>query len=185
MAKEDLRVRKTYEALETAFVSLLGEKGFDKISVRELCERAKIRTATFYTHFSDKYDYLFALLKRIGGEYLERVSPCFERPLEEGVSSFVAESFDLIEGEAGLFSLIFSDPSLSYFIPSFAGEACHDLSLYLNKSTGEAKKAELLSECFVGAMARLSQWWIKNRNGLDREKAIDGLSHSLIEAVSR
>ena len=179
-----MRVRKTYEALETAFVSLLGEKGFDKISVRELCGRARIRTATFYTHFSDKYDFLFVVLKRIGGEYLERVSPCFEKPLEEGIRRFVGESFTLIEENEGLFSLIFSDPSLSYFIPSFADEACHDLSRYLFKFTGEKKRAELLSELFVGGMARISQWWAKNKGGVDREKAIDDVSSSLLAMVS-
>lgn len=58
--KEDLRVRKTKKALFDAFMKLLNEKPFDEITVNELCERAGIRRATFYKHYSDKFDFLTA-----------------------------------------------------------------------------------------------------------------------------
>ena len=55
---EDLRVRKTKKALNDAFVSLLREKGFDQLTVNELCDKAGIRRATFYKHFADKFAFL-------------------------------------------------------------------------------------------------------------------------------
>lgn len=58
--KEDLRVRKTKRALFDAFMRLVGEKTIDEITVNELCEAADIRRATFYKHYSDKYDFLTA-----------------------------------------------------------------------------------------------------------------------------
>lgn len=58
--KEDLRVRKTKKALFTAFVELLNQKTIDEITVNELCEAAGIRRATFYKHYTDKYDFLTA-----------------------------------------------------------------------------------------------------------------------------
>lgn len=58
--KEDLRVRKTKRALFEAFTRLVGEKTIDEITVNELCEAADIRRATFYKHYSDKYDFLTA-----------------------------------------------------------------------------------------------------------------------------
>ncbi len=59
-AKEDLRVRKTKRALFDAFMRLVGEKTIDEITVNELCDAADIRRATFYKHYSDKYDFLTA-----------------------------------------------------------------------------------------------------------------------------
>ncbi len=56
--KEDLRVRKTKRALSDAFIALLKEKHFEEITVNELCERAKIRRATFYKHYTDKLNFL-------------------------------------------------------------------------------------------------------------------------------
>ncbi len=58
--KEDLRVRRTKKALFEAFVALVNERTIDDITINELCDRAGIRRATFYKHYSDKYDFLTA-----------------------------------------------------------------------------------------------------------------------------
>ncbi len=55
--KLDLRIQKTYLALENAFIKLLEEKPFESITTNELCDAAMIRRTTFYKHFEDKYDY--------------------------------------------------------------------------------------------------------------------------------
>ncbi len=58
--KEDLRVRRTKKALFDAFMQLLSEKSFDAITINELCEAAGVRRATFYKHYTDKFDFLTA-----------------------------------------------------------------------------------------------------------------------------
>ena len=58
--KEDLRVRKTKKALFDAFLELLRAKPFDEITVNELCDTAGVRRATFYKHYSDKFEFLTA-----------------------------------------------------------------------------------------------------------------------------
>jgi|GEM_PF-266456 len=47
----DRRVAKTKNALRVAFIELLGEKDFDKITVQELTERANVTRRTFYLHY--------------------------------------------------------------------------------------------------------------------------------------
>lgn len=56
--KEDLRVKKTKKALSTAFINLLKEKHFEDITINELCDKAEIRRATFYKHYTDKLHFL-------------------------------------------------------------------------------------------------------------------------------
>lgn len=58
-----------------AFVELLQETDFDKITVRTLCQRADIARSTFYMHFSDIYeviqtleDGLIAAFKKVDAE---------------------------------------------------------------------------------------------------------------------
>ena len=59
-AKEDLRVRRTKQSLFTSFIDLVRQKPIDEITVNELCDVAGIRRATFYKHYTDKYDFITA-----------------------------------------------------------------------------------------------------------------------------
>lgn len=54
--QKDLRVLKTEKAIRSAFISLLDEKSFEKISVTDILKVALINRKTFYSHYTDKYD---------------------------------------------------------------------------------------------------------------------------------
>ena len=55
---EDLRIKRTQRAIKDAFYSLVEEKGFEHITVKDITERAMISRNTFYLHYEDKYDLL-------------------------------------------------------------------------------------------------------------------------------
>lgn len=63
---EDLRVIKTRQAIRSAFISLMNEKGFAHITVQDILERALINRKTFYKYYRDKYD----LAETLGREFL-------------------------------------------------------------------------------------------------------------------
>ena len=50
----DRRQRKTKDAIFRAFISLLSEKHFNKITVDEIIQLADVGRATFYAHFETK-----------------------------------------------------------------------------------------------------------------------------------
>ncbi len=52
--KPDRRVERTKQALRTALVELILEKGYEAISVQDMVERANIGRSTFYMHYSAK-----------------------------------------------------------------------------------------------------------------------------------
>jgi len=54
----DRRVRKTREALYSAFVALIAERGYDGFSIQDLIEAADVGRTTFYAHFKAKEDLL-------------------------------------------------------------------------------------------------------------------------------
>ena len=62
MNENDLRVRKTEEAIRSAFVSLVAEEGFDAVTVQQILERARVNRSTFYRHYADKYALAGALI---------------------------------------------------------------------------------------------------------------------------
>ena len=55
---EDLRVRRTRQSLQNAFIELTIEKNFSSVTIADITERAMVNRATFYRHFQDKYDLL-------------------------------------------------------------------------------------------------------------------------------
>jgi AcrR family transcriptional regulator len=54
----DRRARRTQRALRDAFVSLVLERGYDKVTIEDITERADVARATFYAHFMHKEDLL-------------------------------------------------------------------------------------------------------------------------------
>jgi AcrR family transcriptional regulator len=56
----DRRVRRTRELLRNAFLSLLAEKGYDRMTVQDILDRADVGRSTFYAHYRDKEDLLLA-----------------------------------------------------------------------------------------------------------------------------
>lgn len=54
----DRRVRRTRRMLQEALVSLVEERGYDRLTVQDVLDRADVGRSTFYAHFRDK-DALF------------------------------------------------------------------------------------------------------------------------------
>ena len=68
MNENDLRVVKTRENIENAFVELLKTKPLDKVTVVELARAARIHKSTFYLHYLDIPDlYTKTLQKTLRG----------------------------------------------------------------------------------------------------------------------
>lgn len=54
----DRRIQKTQTLLRAALASLIREKDYDSIAVKEILDRANVGRSTFYMHFRDKDDLL-------------------------------------------------------------------------------------------------------------------------------
>jgi AcrR family transcriptional regulator len=56
----DRRVRRTRELLRSALLSLILEKGYERVTVRDIIDRADVGRSTFYAHFTGKDDLFLA-----------------------------------------------------------------------------------------------------------------------------
>lgn len=70
----DLRVKKTRRAIRSAFYELIKEKPLEKITVREIAERAEINKTTFYAHYETVYDLVDQLQQEAVAEILQKMS---------------------------------------------------------------------------------------------------------------
>ena len=108
--KADRRTAKTQKAIINAFASLLAEKELNKITVREISDRADINRATFYKHYLDVYDLYERVEKDILIEWSSLILQLEELEAEEFFKCLVS----YISGNRDIFKMVFSPnpPSL-------------------------------------------------------------------------
>ena len=61
----DRRARRSRQRLHEALVALTLERGWDRVTVQAVCERARVGRSTFYEHFADKEDALVGGLEHV------------------------------------------------------------------------------------------------------------------------
>lgn len=57
---EDRRVRRTRRILHEALITLILSKGYERITVQDILDRADVGRSTFYAHYRDKDDLLLS-----------------------------------------------------------------------------------------------------------------------------
>lgn len=72
--KEDLRTKKTKNAIRTVFRDMLSEMNYDEIKIKELTERAEISRRTFYMHYSALDELLNELIDEIADNYTRKTN---------------------------------------------------------------------------------------------------------------
>ena len=111
--KIDRRVRKTKRQLREALTTLLLEKKFSDITVREISELADVNRGTFYTHYRDTTD----LLHQLESSFLNRlreISVTVKRQdWERATYAYLEEVFTLCRDNADIYRALVcngSDP---------------------------------------------------------------------------
>ena len=75
MRGEDLRVIKTKSSIRNALFELMSEKELAKITISEICVRAKINRKTFYSHYRAPGD----VIEELENEVLDEFSAILRR----------------------------------------------------------------------------------------------------------
>lgn len=63
--KQDRRIERTRQLLSKALMELIIERGYEGITIQDITDRANVSRTTFYLHFKDKDELLFASMQQI------------------------------------------------------------------------------------------------------------------------
>lgn len=156
----DLRTEKVYDALTRAFTELLKEKDFNGVTVSELCDRARVRRATFYKHFSDKYDFLQYLLGRMRDEIIveARDKADFDDP-EAYLHAFVDSGLDFVDKNRDLLLSLRNSGMVRQML-----ETLTEKSL-LSDNSPFPFEDEIKVQFMIGGLNQCAEWWLGNARG--------------------
>ena len=94
--RRDRRVERTQALLRDALVSLIQEKPYDSIAVKEILDRANVGRSTFYMHFRDKDDLLVLGIHDLIGSVHRRRAHTSQKA-SDGIIWFSLPIFEYIE----------------------------------------------------------------------------------------
>lgn len=103
----DIRIKKTQRSIINAFIELRSYKPLERITVKELCDKAEINKSTFYTYFHDLYDLSDQLERDVIQQVMDNLSHpeyVVERPKE-----FARELFCIFKSQSAKIDTLFSD----------------------------------------------------------------------------
>lgn len=74
----DTRVQFTKAALQQSLLRILRNKPIDKVTIKELCDEAKLNRGTFYLHYTTPNDVLMEIEQQFISENMSFFSPYFQ-----------------------------------------------------------------------------------------------------------
>ena len=152
---ENQRVRLTKRLLREALISLLQTKSIDRVSVKELCEKAGLNRSTFYLHYPDPY----ALLKEIEDEVIRQTQTHLAFVNADlSTKQFIAAFLQFIRGNDALFRTLLCQPSREAFQRRFVTESLLSVQQGIVFDTEEPRRKYVYAFLLNGSLSIIRAW---------------------------
>lgn len=161
--KKDLRIVKTEAALCDAFITLLSRKPFESITVQELCDAARIRRATFYTHFADIYDFFAFFVRRYQQEFVEQSMHIQSRNF---FGQMYRQTIGFLEAQQPLLRSVAKSAAFPALLDILSDTIYrHVLSHLEETSQGSEQdiRLETVAQFYAGGLVRTLRYWVDHK----------------------
>ncbi|MDB4973523.1 MAG: Transcriptional regulator [Myxococcaceae bacterium] len=179
----DRRVARTQRLLREALLSLILEKGWDEVSVQDVCERADVGRSTFYVHFGDKEELLLSGFDFFQRDLLQQVAAAGAKPL-----AFVRPLVEHVRDHHKLFRALVGKRSGQVVQKRFLAVLVNLLDSDLGESVPSGLRRTAAVRYAAGALSESLIWWLDSKARLDTEEITDvlqQLTSGLLAAAKR
>src|SRR5262245_57951028 len=181
---KDRRIQRTLGLLREALASLIHQKSYDAISIKEILDRANVGRSTFYVHFGDKDDLLRSCIRDM---FRSVQSACLPSPAKphEGVVRFSLPVFEHIHqhrraGNAPIGTrgrAILHEHLKKELVGLIADDVERDLQGWRRKTA--QMSTDFLAEYVAATFVLVLNWWLESRS-LVSPKEADDLFRALV-----
>jgi AcrR family transcriptional regulator len=138
MSTIDRRKLKSQKAIQSTFLEMLIEIGFDDITVKDIAEKADLGRKTFYLHYVDKYD----LLDHIVDCHLKELEEICEYKQNVDFYKGSVTWFEYFETHKNFFASLFKSTSTFSFRKKLLKFIMNDIEKRLDASSTENKQID-------------------------------------------
>jgi AcrR family transcriptional regulator len=162
--KVDPRVKRTRRLLRDALVSLMLEKDFASITIREITERAEVAYITFFRHFESLDQLLMEILDDGLGELQAHIETLAKQSETSALETEGRLIFEYIEQKADLFRILFKSQSVT----RVRKKVVRNIAAIFQKSclplarSGNPMATAILSNHIATSLLALIEWWLDN-----------------------
>lgn len=163
MAEQDRRIRRTRRILNEALIALVLEKGYERITVQDILDRADVGRSTFYAHYRDKEALLLANFDDMREELrrdLDAIVPGTPSPIPR---SPVGAMFEHAHRNRRVYQALCGRQGGSVVHRHLHGLLADLLRAQLRPqldATGSHLPVEIVAEFYTSAALGLLTWWI-------------------------
>jgi AcrR family transcriptional regulator len=156
--KDNQRTRLSKRMFRNALLELLEEKGgIEKISVRELCEKAQLNRSTFYAHYAEPREVLAEAEEDILNEtagHIKKIGAQKKGGGKEYVSSFLR----YIRENDRVFRVLLVTAADPAFKNRFVQLSLLSLFEHMQLTTDNEKQQYIYSYLLSGSFGVITQW---------------------------
>lgn len=155
--KNDIRSRYTRETIMKVFIELIKQKPVEKITVKEVCEKAQINRSTFYKYFLDCYD----VKEQLENSALDKFDEILKKMSdgEKDPERLVLSMLYFLMENPDMTSFAGRKEQRQDFLSRFVGRAYQQLDRWLDKEDIDpAMKMQAMAYIVQGSVGVIAQW---------------------------
>ena len=162
--KVDPRVRRTRRMLRDALVSLILEKDYASISIKEITARAEVAYITFFRHFESLDQLLMEVLDEGLAELRSHIETLAKQSEPSALEVEGRLIFEYIKQKADLFRILLKSQSVT----RVRKKVILDIAVVFQKSCAPLAKSnnqmtiKIMSNHIATSLLSLIEWWLEN-----------------------
>ncbi|GBF76063.1 alpha/beta hydrolase [Paenibacillus sp. 598K] len=187
--KTDLRIIRTRKLIKEAFLTLMGDKGLDAVTIQDIANQALINRATFYLHYYDKHHLLEQLTEEVCLELSQLIKP----------TSYVENNEVLVVKLEAMIERIFDNVGqhIQFYQVMLGGHGIHGVNYSIQEIIKTSFKREfallklqewnpslptdLLVEFMASALMGMIRWWVLH----DQMYSPKHMSKNLVQIITK
>jgi len=162
--KVDPRVRRTRRMLRDALVSLILEKDYASISIKEVTERAEVAYITFFRHFESVDQLLMEVLDEGLAELMGHIETLAKQSEASALETEGRLIFEYIEQKADLFRILLKSQS----VIRIRKKVVRNVAVIFQKLCAPLARSDnqmtiaIASNHIATSLLALIEWWLDN-----------------------